>query len=300
MVHADRPFVDTPPGPPEATLKAADVAASVLGLPAPEPLRTGMNALFTCGDVIVRVGRTNAPAGMALVLAHYLADAGIPVPAPASDQVLEIGDLSVTTWQRIEPTAESVDWRAVGLAVARLHQLPPLELPPAVPLPFPNAFPWWRFDEMLNEARPELDPEAFIGLEAAIERRRGWFDPDRLALVVCHGDVHPGNVMMSADGVVLLDWDLICLGPPAWDHAPMMTWATRWGGRPGEYEAFAAGYGRSMRGDGQAEAIAELRLVAATLMRVLASRQDPAAKAEAERRLQYWRGEPDAPQWTAQ
>jgi hypothetical protein len=55
-----------------------------------------------------------------------------------------------------------------------------------------------------------------------------------------------------------------------------------------------------MRGDGQAEAIAELRLVAATLMRVLAGRRDPAARAEAERRLRYWRGEPDAPQWTAQ
>ena len=106
--------------------------------------------------------------------------------------------------------------------------------------------------------------------------------------------------MMSAEGVVLLDWDLICLGPRGWDHAPMMTWAARWGGTPGEYEAFAAGYGRSMRGDGQAEAIAELRLVAATLMRVLAGRRDPAAKAEADRRLQYWRGEPDAPQWTAQ
>ena len=35
---------------------------------------------------------------------------------------------------------------------------------------------------------------------------------------------------MSADGVVLLDWDLMCLGPRGWDHAPMMTWATRWGG----------------------------------------------------------------------
>jgi Ser/Thr protein kinase RdoA (MazF antagonist) len=211
-----------------------------------------------------------------------------------------IDDLSVTAWQRIEPTGDSVDWEAVGRSVARLHELPPLTLPAVVPLPFPTAFPWWRFDVLLNEAQAELDPAALLGLESAIERRRGWFDPDRQALVVCHGDVHPGNVMMSADGVVLLDWDLICLGPRGWDHAPMMTWAARWGGQPGEYEAFAAGYGRSMRGDGQAEAIAELRLVAATLMRVLAGRDDPAAKAEAARRLQYWRGEPDAPQWTAQ
>jgi Ser/Thr protein kinase RdoA (MazF antagonist) len=299
-VHAERPFVDTPPGPVEATLQAASAAAGALGLTSPQPLRSGMNALFACDDVILRVGRTNAPAALAVQLAHHLTDAGIPVPLPATDRAFEVGELSVTAWKRIESTGEPVDWEAVGRSVARLHELPPLSLPVAVPLPFPTSFPWWRFDALLADARPQLDPPALVGLERAIERRRGWFDPDRLALVVCHGDVHPGNVMMSADGVVLLDWDLACLGPRAWDHAPMMTWASRWGGRPGEYEAFAAGYGRSMRGDGLAEAIAELRLVAATLMRVLAGRDDPAAKAEAERRLRFWRGEPSAPPWTAQ
>ena len=153
---------------------------------------------------------------------------------------------------------------------------------------------------MLDDACPELDSRALEGLRAAIERHREWLDPERDELVVCHGDVHPGNVMMSADGVVLLDWDLLCLGPRGWDHAPMMTWATRWGGRLGDYEAFAEGYGKSMRGEPQAEAIAELRLVAATLMRVLTGRRDPAARAEAMQRLRFWRGEPDAPQWTAQ
>jgi Ser/Thr protein kinase RdoA (MazF antagonist) len=118
-------------------------------------------------------------------------------------------------------------------------------------------------------------------------------------MVLCHGDVHPGNVMQTDAGPVLLDWDLMCTGPAAWDHAPMMSWSERWGGRPGEYEAFAAGYGRSLRGDAVAESLAELRLVAATLMRVRAGRNDAAAAEEAERRLQWWRGEPDAPPWQA-
>ena len=55
-----------------------------------------------------------------------------------------------------------------------------------------------------------------------------------------------------------------------------------------------------MRGDPVAEAIAELRLVAATLMRVRAPQSNPSAYDEAELRLRYWRGEPDAPQWHAQ
>ena len=65
------------------------------------------------------------------------------------------------------------------------------------------------------------------------------------------------------------------------------------------YDAFARGYGRSMRGDPVTESLADLRLVAATLMRVRAGRTDPVAAAEAERRLRYWRGDPDAPVWTA-
>jgi Ser/Thr protein kinase RdoA (MazF antagonist) len=119
-------------------------------------------------------------------------------------------------------------------------------------------------------------------------------------VVLCHGDVHPGNVVATADGAVLLDWDLLCTGPAAWDHAPMMTWTERWGGAPGLYEAFAAGYGRSMRGDDVAESVAALRLVAATLMRLRAGRHDEAARAEAERRLRWWRGDADAPPWQAQ
>jgi hypothetical protein len=43
-----------------------------------------------------------------------------------------------------------------------------------------------------------------------------------------------------------------------------------------------------------------MRNVVATLMRVRAGRTDPAAAAEAQRRLRYWRGDTDAPQWTAQ
>ena len=65
-----------------------------------------------------------------------------------------------------------------------------------------------------------------------------------------------------------------------------------------EYPAFAAGYGRSLADDPAAVAVAELRLVAATLMRLVAGISDPVAMAEAQRRLRYWRGDHDAPAWT--
>ena len=112
------------------------------------------------------------------------------------------------------------------------------------------------------------------------------------ALLVCHGDVHPGNVIQSADGPVLLDWDLLCAGPAAWDHAPLMTWTERWGGEAGIYERSPQGYGRSFTrrsvGRGDRRTSSGRGNVDASARR---SKPIPAAAEEAELRLRYWRGE---------
>ena len=80
----------------------------------------------------------------------------------------------------------------------------------------------------------------------------------------------------------------------------MLVRVERWGGDPAWYDDFAAGYGASWRDDPLTEAIAELRLVAATLMRLVAgARATRPRRAEAHRRLAYWRGDPDAPPWNA-
>ena len=114
-----------------------------------------------------------------------------------------------------------------------------------------------------------------------------------------HGDLHPGNVASTVAGPVLIDWDLLCRAPVGWDHAMLLT-LPRWGWPPVWYDEFAAGYGCSLRDDPVAVALAELRLVAATLMRLRAARVDAGAMSEARRRLAYWRGDPDAPVWRAQ
>ena len=54
--------------------------------------------------------------------------------------------------------------------------------------------------------------------------------------------------MMTADGATLLDWDMLCAGPPAWDHA-MLLRLDRWGWPRRWYDEFAAGYGRSLAGE---------------------------------------------------
>ena len=294
-----RPFVDQPVGDVNAARALAEHVADRLGLPDPTLLRVGMNALFRAGDVVVRVGRPSAPAELAIELAHRLRDQGISTPEPAARDVFVDGDLAATCWEPLVSTAEPIDWREVGALVRRVHMLAPDDLPAGYPVPAPTSFPWWDFEALMVDIGTGIDEAARAGLQAAISRNTAWRRLDGTR-VVCHGDVHPGNVMMTAGGPVLIDWDLMCVAPAGWDHAMLLTLAERWGGEVGAYLAFAAGYGESLADDATTRRFAELRNVAATLMRVRAGRTDPAARAEAERRLRYWRGDAAAPMWHAQ
>ncbi len=301
MTHpgeAGRAYVDEPVTDLDAATRAARHAAALWQLSEPQRVRVGMNAIFRADDVVLRVSAPTVDATASLDLLGHLAHHGVRVPVAVRDDVVRLGGLSVTGWRCIEPTAAPIDWHGVGEMVRAVHGLDPAELPASVPLPAPASFPWWDFDTLLERVGEVIDPGARRGLVSTIERHRGWQDAD--GAVVCHGDVHPGNVMMTEDGPVLIDWDLLCWAPPGWDHGPMLTWAQRWGGDADDYEAFAAGYGRSLADDEVTQAFAELRLVAATLLRLAAGLRDPAAMPEAQRRLAYWRGDPDAPTWNAQ
>lgn len=260
-----------------------------------------MNAIYVADDVVLRVSQPTAEPVAAIELHEALRRHDIPVPRPARPDALAIGSFAVTCWERLTPVPVPIDWESVGRAVRRLHQLGDAFVPSSYPVVSPHELAWWQFDRMLHDVGHLLDPAARAGIDAALKRSRGWEAWERPpSAVVCHGDVHPGNVMMTESGPILLDWDLLCRAPVGWDHAPLMTWSERWGGAPDVYEAFAAGYGRDLRDDPVAAGYAELRLVAATLMRLRAGERDPAAQLEAQRRLAYWRGDPDAPPWHAQ
>jgi aminoglycoside phosphotransferase (APT) family kinase protein len=294
-----RPFVDRPVGDVDAARALAARVTRSLDLPDPVLLRVGMNALFRAGDVVVRVGRPSAPASLAIELANRLRGHGIAAPTAAGADVFVDGELAATCWEPLVASGDPIDWREVGAIVQRVHALALADLPLGYPVPPPTAFPWWDFEALMADVGADIDAAARAGLEAAIVRNAAWRRLDG-AHVVCHGDVHPGNVMMTAAGPVLIDWDLVCTAPAGWDHAMLLTLAERWGGDASAYSAFADGYGESMADDVATRRFAELRNVAATLMRVRAGRTDLVARSEAERRLRYWRGERGAPAWQAQ
>ena len=262
-----------------------------------------MNAVVTAGEEVVRVSTPNAPATALHDLIDVLSARGVPTPVLVRPTPYVDDDMVVTSWQRLRDTGDPIDWAMVGAAVRRLHHCAPADVPATFPLASPLDLPWWDFERQLRASVP-IDDAARAGITAAIERSSAWLQPATWAAhnvdaVVCHGDMHPGNGRATADGPVIVDFDLMGLAPAAWDHAPLMTWTQRWGGAEGVYEAFADGYGASLHGDPAAEAFSELRLVAATLLRGVAARADAHAQREFEQRLRYWRGEPDAPMWQA-
>ncbi|MBA3289410.1 MAG: aminoglycoside phosphotransferase family protein [Acidimicrobiia bacterium] len=291
-----RPFVDRPVGPPELVAALLERAVEHWRLPRPRHLRTGMNAIYTAEDVVVRIGHTSADPALALALADVLTAAGVRVAEPRRPDVVTEGGLSATAWERLRSDGTDPDWRTVGRMVATVHAIEVNTLPAGLPLPTCSSFPWWNFDPLLAAVGDLLDDRARHGIEAVVDANRWWVDEPE-PRVLCHGDVHPHNVVSTAAGPVLIDWDLLSVGPPAWDHS-MLLRLDRWSWPPTWYAAFADGYGRSYAADPLAEAIAELRLVAASLMRLVAAQADPDAMSEAQHRLAYWRGDPAAPTWT--
>lgn len=76
-----------------------------------------------------------------------------------------------------------------------------------------EGFPSCRRELARNIARcPLLREEEKAGLYG---RLRDLPEGDRL----CHGDFHPDNVLLTADGPVILDWMTACAGDPAADVA---------------------------------------------------------------------------------
>lgn len=294
-----RPFVDRPVPDRERAAATAAAAAADWGLDEPRLLRHGMNSLYRCGDVVLRVGAATAPAATAHDLATRLLDHGIATVPPVEGLTLDADGLAVTGWRLVRETRQAIDWAAVGAIVRRVHDLGSALVPNDYPLADPTAFAWWDFATMLDDVADEIDPPARDAIISTVRRHDAWRSLVGRDSVVCHGDVHPGNVLMSSNGPLLIDWDLMCRAHPAWDHAMLATYTERWGGAPGAYDRFVAGYGPPPDRD-VTLALADLRNVAATLMRVRAGRSDPAAAAEAAERLRYWRGEPDAPVWRAQ
>jgi Ser/Thr protein kinase RdoA (MazF antagonist) len=287
----------------EQAARVAVVVARRHGIVEPvRPLRASANHVFRAGEVVVRVAPRSADVVGQVALARWLIAEGFPVAAPLTDpEVLDGVQLSL--WQHIDADASRpIDFEQLGELIARLHRVDPGRLKGVVDLPFCGDAAWLAVEANLElaQAAAPVDLEGLAALREECAKLRGWQQRAQCEdLVVCHGDVHPQNVLMSDDNVVIIDWDAICLAPRAFDHAALMTWDERWGGAPGTYAGFARGYGDDLRESLLGRELAALRLLAPTINMLINGASNPVCAAEARARMRYWLGDPAAPTWTA-
>lgn len=316
MNFADLPLVATPISLVNKNIvaEAIEHCVSDIGITNVQLIRESMNAVYLVqtpdGPQIMRVSRPTSSTQPAIEFAQYMLNIGFEVPAPISQVPFRHDEIEITLWELIDTDATRfLDWRHIGSLTRRLHDLDPQVIAEFYPLPKATSFPWWDFDRLLEELSPTFSESDRDILMNRWHRNKSFVlnaqlqDPHTAThdLVLCHGDIHPGNVIVSqATGrPVLLDWDLLSVAPPEWDHAALLTWSSRWGGNSSMYPEFAAGYGADFSNVELAEALAELRLLSATLMRWRAGLTSPDARIEAENRMRYWRQDPTAPMWRA-
>ena len=275
--------------------EAAGEVARERGLPRPELVRAGMNHTFRAGAEAIRVSTSEFQTPL-----HEITDAlraaGVAHARPTGP-VIRFPELEVTTWRWVDASAPDIDFEALGDSVARLHRMGRSQFQALEPIGSCTRFAHLDLDAAFGSIRDDLDDAARSSLEAELASLSGWRDMVGAAdQVICHGDMHWNNVIAPA---TLIDWDLLCSAPPSWDHAALIAGTRRWGLDTASYDQFASGYGIDFRGDELAELLVRLRDLAATIMMGVRAQLIAAADVEFQRRLRTWRGDPNAPTWTA-
>jgi aminoglycoside phosphotransferase (APT) family kinase protein len=228
---------------------AAEVACEAAGLDATGArlIRLGENALFHLPDpnVVVRVARSMAywdDARREVAVARWLADQGFPAVRTFAGvaQPAEAAGRPVTFWEYIEGRdGDRCDIAVLAELLSRLHRLPRPDgftLPPEDPL--------GRVRRRLEAASVTVSDRGFLldRLKAVEAELPGLRFP--LPEGPVHGDAHVQNLIVTAGGPVMIDFERFAWGHPEWDLSMTATeyqtagWWTR-----EEHAQFTTAYG---------------------------------------------------------
>lgn len=219
-----------------------------------ELVKYTINAVYRLEPFVIRMTTGVEDAQRTVANATMLAAAGAPTVrlADVGPQPVRAGGWAATVWRHVPTTGRVPAPVDLAAPVRAVHGLPPTG---GLRSWEPVAKARRRIARAAGAAWMEPWSRAEVGMSATaliaalhercdeLERALAgvrWHLPAGLI----HGDVHTGNLLVTADGPDLLcDLDSVGTGPREWDLTPPAHGAVRMGRPRRDYDAFAGAYG---------------------------------------------------------
>ncbi|NUK15687.1 MULTISPECIES: aminoglycoside phosphotransferase family protein [Streptomyces] len=272
------------------------VQAVGLGIDGAESIRLAENDIWRLpGRVVVRIARLGQEAAAAreVAVTRWLRQRGVPAVRPLDiEQPITVDGRAATFWEELPPHRAG-DSSNLAPLLRQLHGLPN----PSFKLD--EMDPFVRIEDRIEAARSVNEDDQTWLLRRLSDLKEAWRDlPPGLPLCVIHGDAWGGNVAVTANGDVLMDFERSAYGPPEWDLTSTAVAADTFGKVSGaSYANFCEAYGHDVMtwaGYPILRGIRELRLVSFAFQ---TADQDPRANDQAFYRLACIRGHHGARPW---
>ncbi|MEV7381411.1 phosphotransferase enzyme family protein [Streptomyces lydicus] len=264
--------------------RALVAACSVAGLHSDQAdlLRLGENAIYALPHegVVVRVARSDTgdikeKVAKELAVARWLMSQGFPGVEPRDDlpQPLRAEGRLVTFWEYIPPNRTEPDVADLARLLGELHALPQPDLKLPVLDPFPTM--WRRLELAQGVKKQDVDflSEACARSEAAFHSVVAQHPKGLI-----HGDAHRGNLLRRGDQALLIDYEMVSVGPQTWDLLPTAIAVDRFALSRLEYDAFCRNYGHDITTSESYEELRTVRELGMTTWLMQNAQSGPAAE----------------------
>lgn len=282
-------------------LRAREVLDAA-GLPGgAELIALGENAVFSVGDLVVKVGRdaTHHPelrerAERELAVARWLAASGVPSVRAAEPGARLAEGHPVTLWHRLPPAVRPTEPRDLAPLLTRVHAL---GAPEGFELPRRELL--GGVERWLLLAGDAIDPadadflrERRDGFAAAAAALTPHLPPGPI-----HGDALPRNVHVGPQGPVLVDLETFSADLREHDLVVLALSRDRYGLAAPAYDAFTTAYGWDVREWDGCAVLRGARETASCAWVAQHAPGSPKALAEFRRRVASLRDDDPAVRW---